>query len=218
MLKSTARPLGWWSGCALFGLMLLVLGCGPFDDHQSSTATASGARTQSPIPPSTPNPFQFGQGDCTAPASGTATEALGTDKVVVNIPTGWTRVPPGRTETILLSLQAPAAYSNAPTTIWLQSFSGPQLLSAHDEAMRDAQQNSQVDPQSVADCVVGGSDAAFYKLAKDNRVAYQIYVTHFSPNAGVTLLYGLRLEGQLGLDPKAIADAKMVLGSWQWGG
>jgi hypothetical protein len=151
--------------------------------------------------------------------TGTATEPLGADRVVVNIPSGWTRVPPGPTETKVLVLSAPASYQYNPTKITIQSFMGNYSgKTSHDWAVFLIKQYS-FSEQTVVDCLAAGGTAAFARYSANGLVGYMAFIVRIdSKNAGYAYLWGLTIEGTGGLDLEAIADAKSVLGSWRWDG
>jgi hypothetical protein len=157
-------------------------------------------------------------GNCVAPASGTASQPLGQDKVVVDIPPGWTQVSTGASETVALQIKAPPSYTNQPTTIKVQTFIGNYYgQTAHSVAVSWANQNPNADSSSITDCSVAAGDAAFYKYAGNGVVGYQFFMvrvdTHYERLAR---LWGLNLEGHGGLDSNSVADAMRVLGSWRW--
>jgi hypothetical protein len=189
-----------------------------------SSPTASSTRiSPQPAASSTPlatnNAYAFGANNCTAAASGVPTEALGTDKVVVDIPSGWSREPSGYSDTIVLQVDAPAGYADAPTTIVIQSFIGDYSgKTSHDAAVQWVVNHpSSADSNSVADCSVGGGPAAFVRDTRDGHLSYHVFLTRIDNQYNVTRLWGLYVDGTGGLDPNAIVDAKEMLGSWKWG-
>lgn len=183
----------------------------------TETPVASGPRIGSPSPTLTSN--LLGTGNCTDTPSGTSTEPLGYDNVVLQIPPGWLRVSPGPSETVLLQLNAPNSYANNPTVIRVQSFIGPiSEKNPHDAATDRAAQDPQADAASVTDCSAAGGAVAFYKYARGGTLGYQFLLMRAdSQYAGLVRLYGVAVEGSGGLDPDAITDAKKLLGSWRWG-
>lgn len=155
-----------------------------------------------------------------APASGTASQPLGQDKVVVDVPPGWTQVWTGASETVALQINAPPGYTNQPTTIKVQTFMGNYYgQTAHGVAVSWANQNPNADASSITDCSVAGGDAAFYKYAGNGVVGYQFFMVRTDTQyQRLARLWGLNIEGTGGLDSNSIADAVRVLGSWQWRG
>lgn len=203
------------------GLVVVYFGsvaCGRASAEIPSASQASSARTTTASPTAT-IAFAFGPSDCVAPGSGTATEPLGADRVIVNIPPGWTRFQPGPTETKVLVITAPASYQYSPTSITVQSFVGNYYgKTSHDWAAFLIRQWVFAD-QTVVDCPVGAGTAAFARYSDAGVTGYKAFMVRVdSKNAGYARLWGLTVEGTGGLDANAIADAKKVLGSWRWDG
>ncbi len=117
-----------------------------------------------------------------------------------------------------LQIAAPSGYANSPTTIKIQSFIGNYYgRSAHDVAGQWVRDNQSADPNSINNCSVAGDDAAFVQYSTAGLVGYQVFIIRVDRQTlGLARLWGLSIEGSAGLDPQAIADAKKVLGSWQW--
>jgi hypothetical protein len=164
--------------------------------------------------------YALGPGKCVAPASGTASQPLGQDKVVVDIPRGWTQVSAGASETVALQINAPAGYPDQPTTIKVQTFIGNYYgQTAHGAALSWASQHSSADSNSIMDCSVADGAAAFVKYAGSGVVGYQFFMVRVDTQyQRLARLWGLDLEGTGGLDSNSVADAMAVLGSWKWDG
>ena len=161
----------------------------------------------------------FQPGDCTTPSgSATATEPLRDNfHVVVGIPDGWTREPPNPTETQLLVIDAPKSYSHQPTTIEVLSLLGY----FPNESPRDIAPEYYGPSQhptvpsieligDVTDCRVQGDQAAFFQYSQGDRGGYLVLFLHRH------YVYGVRVEGFGGVDPRAVRSAKQVLGSVLW--
>lgn len=209
-------------GLSLVGGATVV--CGRAITEIPSIGQASGARAGTPSPSGTvtsPIPaFAFGPSDCVAPASGVVTEPLGADRVLVNIPPGWTRVPQGGLGgTVVLDLAAPVGYANRPTTIKVQSFVGNYYgKTAHDWAAFWIQRDPSAE-QTIVDCSVAGGTAAIMRYAYGDFVGYRALLIRVDQKIPqFAREWGLTIEGTGGLDANSIADAKKVLGSWRWDG
>jgi hypothetical protein len=204
----------------LLATVAAVSGCGRI--HDGGTATAS--PTTSPASSSTPTPtaspaYAIAPGNCVAPASGTASQPLGQDKVVVDIPPGWTQVSTGASETVALQMNAPPGYANQPTSIRVQTFIGNYNgQTAHSVAVSWASEHSIADSNSIADCSVAGGAAAYVQYRGNGLVGYQFFMVRVDAHYDrLARLWGLNLEGTGGLDSNSVADAMRVLGSWRWG-
>ena len=199
-------------------MLLAAVACGRVDSPIGSGDNASPARTASPSP--TPNPMAFQTSDCVSPAAtgDTYTEPLADYfKAVVEIPGGWTREPPTASEADLIVLDAPASYSNQPTKIEVLNPIGYYPNATPDQVIKrfyESPTNPGVAPVAlvggVASCAVQTDNAAFIQYSQGDRAGYLVIFLH------IDSLYGLRLEGSGGVDERAVADAKRVLGSWRW--
>jgi len=210
------------AGLVLLATLAALAACGR---HNSGIATASpssstpAASSTTPTPTASPG-YALGPGNCVATASGTASQSLGQDKVVIDIPPGWTQVSTGASETVALQINAPSGYANQPTTIKVQTFIGNYYgQTAHSVAVNWANQHSTADSNSITDCSVAGGAAAFVKYAGNGVVGYQFLLVRVDTQyQRLARLWGLNIEGTSGLDSNSVADAMRVLGSWQWGG
>ncbi len=127
-------------------------------------------------------------------------------------------MPTGLSETVALQINAPATYAYNPTTITIQSFignySGKTALSVARDWVR---QHQYADPNSIAKCSVANVDAAFARYSTNGLVGYRVFLIRIDQQtAGLARLWSLTVEGSGGLGADTIADAKRVLGSWQW--
>jgi hypothetical protein len=138
---------------------------------------------------------------------------------VVDIPSGWMQVSTGQSETVALQINAPPGYANQPTSLKVQTFIGNYYgQTAHSVGVSRASQNPNADSSSITDCSVAGGDATFFKYAGDGVIGYQFFMVRVDTQyQRLARLWGLNLEGK-GIDPKSVADAMRVLGSWKWGG
>jgi hypothetical protein len=205
----------------LVGCALGFAACGRATTSSTASSTPSSSPiASSPTPGPTTGPYTLGPGSCVAPASGTPSQPLGHDNVVVDIPPGWTQVSTGSSETVVLQISAPPSYANQPTSIKVQTFIGNYYgQTAHSVAVTWASQHPFADTNSVTDCAVASGDAAFVRYAGSGVVGYQFFMVRVDPQyQGLARLWGLNLEGTAGLDSNSAADAMRVLGSWKWGG
>lgn len=170
------------------------------------------------LPSSGSDPMTFSAGECTLPiGSATTTEPLADNfHVVVQIPSGWTREPGRPSETQLLVIDAPKSYPHQPTSIEVLSLLGyfPNQ-SPHDIAPQYYGPSHPGVPSvqlvgAVTDCRVQNDLAAFFQYSQGDRGGYLVLFLH------AYYLYGVRVEGSGGVDPRAIHDAKQVLGSVRW--
>ena len=222
-------------GCALLA-GLLGVACGQTSPAQTASQTPS-ANPSPTLPPSTgptSEPNAFGANDCLNPPSGTATPPLADHfHVVVQIPAGWKQEPAGFSETQMLVLDSPSDYSNTPTRIGLlalmavPSSDTPDKVAAQWYGPGAPGSNPDFEAHlvgNVTDCTVAGDPAAFfqYKAKRSQLVDSKsgdwtgymvVFVHHHVPD---NLPYALRIEGTGGIDPRAIHDAKSILGSWTW--
>ncbi len=195
---------------------LWLMSCGGGQSTSSSSSAGLTASASPAASASTMNAFRAG--DCVAQPTGSPTAPLG-DKfqVVVRVPVGWTQKPPSPSETDLLILNAPSSYSNQPTRLQILSLLGYYQTETVDQLAQQyygpsvhATVPSVQLVGAVTHCTVAGEAAAFFQYRQGNRSGYLVLFLHFH------YLYGLRLEGDGGLDPQAVGNAKMILGSWQW--
>jgi hypothetical protein len=167
---------------------------------------ASGARTASPTTTASPDPMLFNSGDCTTAPSGSLTRIHANDDIVVQVPPGWSQTTDvGSTETVLIRFTAPGIYSYSPTTIEIAS-----LIGRYSTAREGAQQIADPGASVVLDCQIDSGQASFFRTTESGRPAYRILLVHHD------LLYMVTVAGSGGFDPRAIADAKSLLGSWHW--
>lgn len=108
---------------------------------------------------------------------------------------------------MLVRFTAPGIYSYSPTTIEIAS-----LIGKVRTAREGAYQYFSPDPglNAMLDCQIDGGQASFFRTNNDGRPAYRIFLVHHE------LLYMVTVTGFGGFDPRAIADAKSLLGSWSW--
>jgi hypothetical protein len=227
-------------------LLTTALACGrvPSDLAASSSTPASQKQT-SPLPLSS-GPT-LARNDCVAPPTGARTQALGEDKITLQIPPGWsdTTAASALSETLLLNLNAPPSYGNAHVVVQLHSIIGPRLgSSSHREAQQDwvrLQQISFADgtgksfqnpnpvmPSQIIDCNFGGEKASFFSFsvhgslgvaprAQDPRVEEYRIYVLHHVDQQYPLLYVVRVTGLSAIDQQSSGDIKSMLGSWKWG-
>jgi hypothetical protein len=145
------------------------------------------------------------------------------------VPAGWSSEPPGTSEIDVLILDAPSSYTHAPTRIALESFIGTVAGQTPDEVASQwygsqPGGNPEFAAQlvgQVMDCTVGGDQAAVFQYTSQR--SQLVSVTGPGPFAGYMVIFlhaqfafALRVEGTNCLDPRAIRDAKSILGSWTW--
>jgi hypothetical protein len=181
-----------------------------------------------------PGPNAFTPSDCVSAPSGNATLRLADAfQVVVQQPAGWTQETPDWVETPTLLLKAPSNYSNAPTRIGIQA--GMEIPNSWTPDQVAARYYGPVSPGvdpdfeahlvgDVAHCTVAGHPAAFFQYTSkrshlpDGRLGewtgYLVVFVH--DHVPYNIPYALRIEGSGGIDPRAIHDAKVILGSWTW--
>ena len=121
---------------------------------------------------------------------------------------------------MVLRITAPSTYADQPTTISIQSFIGNYYGQSADSAAASwAEQHSFADQNSVTQCPIAGTSAAFARYGVNGMSAYQFFIVRVDTQyQGLARLWGLNLAGTGGLDSRSIADAMSVLGSWQWNG
>jgi hypothetical protein len=210
-MAPVGRSQGLASALVLLTLAFLIA-CGRVPD--SGAASTESPSTSSPSPSASPSPSgspnAFLPGDCVYPETGgTPTQPLNDNfKMVITIPTSWTRATSGQDETTLATLTAPSSYSFTPTTMRVQSLLGyfPNLT--------PAQTINQYFPQSgmgvVESCTVSSDHAAFVQYTQGTHSGYFILWLHFN------YAYSVTLDGTGGMDPRSIQDAKGVLASVTW--
>jgi hypothetical protein len=188
--------------------LFLALACGRVAGLAPVDQPASGTRTASPAVVASPSSTLFNSGDCTGAPSGSQIRIHAADDILVKVPPSWTQTTDvGRTETLLIRFIAPTTYSNSPTTVEISS-----LIGRFSTARQGAQEYFRQDPgvNTMLDCQISGSQASFFSTTDGGRPAYRIFLVHNS------LLYMVTIRGSGGFDPRAMADAKSLLGSWSW--
>lgn len=154
--------------------------------------------------------------------------------VVVQVPSGWTQEAPGPSETQMLVLHSPSGLSNTPTRVGLLALIAAANADTPEQVAAQwwygpGAPGSNPDFEAhivgqVTDCTVAGDPAAFFQYTAkrsqlvDSRAGdwtgyMVVFVHHRLP---YNLPYALRIEGTSGIDPRAIHDAKAILGSWTW--
>jgi hypothetical protein len=196
-------------------VLIVTAGCG-----RASAAgnLASAPRTSSPA--ASADPTGFAPNNCTAAPSGLPTSSRLHDNfgVVVQVPDGWSpHYPVMASETELHVFDAPPAYSSQPTTMSVLALFGYSPNEAPAQVIRHyyGKSTHATVPDTnlvgqVTDCTIGSDQGAFFRYTRGSRVGYFVVFLHFHYS------YGLRLEGEGGLDARATRDAKAVLGSWRW--
>jgi hypothetical protein len=130
----------------------------------------------------------------------------------------------------MLVLSAPSNYSNLPTKIALESLIGRFPSETPDDVA--AQWYAPAPPGGhpefnvtlvgqVMDCTIAGGPAAVFQYtAQGSQMVGGNGAGPFDGYMFVFLhkdfAYALRLEGTSGLDPRALKNAKAILGSWTW--
>jgi hypothetical protein len=126
------------------------------------------------------------------------------------VPQGWIQRSTSGFDATIFQLVAPSTYLNAPTTIDIASlFQDIPYKSPMDLITGITQVNYTLVGQ-IQTCIIGGDSAAYTQYTLGSRAGYMVLWVHLS------VAYSLILEGTGGLDPKAIQDAKGVLGSLSW--
>jgi hypothetical protein len=196
-----------------FFAIAAVWACGSIGspDGASSGATAASSQT-SPIatPSSAPNAFQ--PGDCTYPAiGGTPTQpAHDTFRTVIAVPQGWTQIDTSGFDATVFKLAAPPTYQNSPTTIQIVSAFDDVPHHSPTEYLTGQTQGYVTIVGGIQTCSVNGDSGAFAQYTHRANAGYWVLWIHLA------VVYELILEGNGGVDPRAIGGAKGVLASLRW--
>lgn len=107
----------------------------------------------------------------------------------------------------MIRFMAPPAYSYSPTTLEIGGLIG-RFPSARDGGQRYFSTDPAV--KDMLDCQIAGGAATFFTSTVADQLVTRIFLVHDQ------FLYMVALKGTGGHDPRAIGDAKSLLGSWTW--
>jgi hypothetical protein len=197
----------------MLALVVVLVACGNSTaggNVSAPTVTPSSAASQT----RSASPSPFGTADCTSPLSGgTRTSPVNdTFQTSISVPSGWTRQDRSATD-LPFSLIAPETYQYSPTVIKLSAPSPADLSltpAAFLTRLTDGvwlDNGPMVVTASAQPCSVGSDRAAWLAFSSAQEVGYMVLWFHFND------YYLLQLNGNGGVDPRAIQDAKAVLGS-----
>ncbi len=201
------------TGVPTFFAIAAIWACGPTASQDGATTGAKTPSSQtSPMaaPSSEPNAFQ--PGDCTYPAIGsTPTQpAHDTFRTVISVPQGWTQIDTSGFDATVFKLAAPPTYQNSPTTIQIVSAFGDVPHHSPTEYLAGQTQGYVTIVGGIQICSVNGDSGAFAQYSHGDNAGYEVLWIHLA------VVYELILEGNGGVDPRAIRDAKGVLASLSW--
>ncbi len=143
---------------------------------------------------------------------------MGDHRLTIQVPAGWTDTSTtvASNGTLLLQLTASASYRDAPTTVQVHSLLGSVTGSSSREQARQSAAQYLQNPKPPAigpilDCTIAGQPAAFFTLVSGPKTEIDFYLLH------ANFVYLVRVDGTGGIDPKAVADIKSMLGSLAFG-
>jgi hypothetical protein len=200
-----------------FFLSATVTSCGSPVSQGPGGSSPSGARPASPSPQeslsSTPTPSTtpsgFLPGDCTYPMTGaTRTQPVNdTFQASILVPPGWTLQDTSGMDNTDFLMTAPTSYKYSPSTIVVS----PPLPTSPGQTpgtyLAQFAQRSVSITASPQTCTVGGDQAAFLSFTSGAKVGYMVLWFHFGD------AYRLDVQGNGGVDQRAVQDAKGVLAS-----
>ncbi len=143
---------------------------------------------------------------------------MGDHRLTIQVPAGWTDTSTtvASNGTLLLQLTASASYRDAPTTVQVHSLLVSVTGSSSREQARQSAAQYLRNPKPPAigpilDCTIAGQPAAFFILVSGPKTEIDFYLLH------ANFVYLVRVDGTGGIDPKAVADIKSMLGSLAFG-
>jgi hypothetical protein len=182
----------------------------------SQDGVTSGARTPSsqtsPLSSPSSEPDAFQPGDCTYPAIGgiPTQPAHDTFRTVISVPQGWTQIDTSNFDATVFKLAAPPTYQNSPTTIQIVSAFDDVPHHSPTEYLAGQTQGYVTVVGGIQTCSVNGDSGAFAQYTHDATAGYTVLWIHLA------VVYELILDGNGGIDPRAIRDTKGVLASLRW--
>jgi hypothetical protein len=190
-------------------VVLAACGAVPPGTEASSSQSASPVQ-ESPTPFAIPNAFL--PGDCTYPATaGTPTQpAHDTFRTAISVPQGWGQNDTSGFDATIFQLVAPSTYQYSPTTINIVSLFADVPHHSSAQYLAGLTQGYYTIVGQIETCTVKGDSAAYVQYTKGTGAGYMVLWLHLA------VAYQLILEGNGGIDPRAIQDAKGVLASLSW--